>query len=126
MNVRAVAARTLAQVLGEGRSLALALPPALDQVNPRDRGLLQELCYGVCRWQPQLQALLDQLLERPLDRRETVVQALLLIGLYQLHHLRIPEHACRWRNGHCRPPVAKSVGSESEQCSTPLISAATS
>ena len=93
MNVRAVAARTLAQVLGEGRSLALALPPALDQVNPRDRGLLQELCYGVCRWQPQLQALLDQLLERPLDRRETVLQALLLIGLYQLHHLRIPEHA---------------------------------
>lgn len=93
MNARAVAARTLAQVLGEGRSLAIVLPSALEQVEPRDRGLLQELCYGVCRWQPQLQTLLDHLLERPLDRRETAVLALLLIGLYQLHHLRIPEHA---------------------------------
>lgn len=50
MNVRAVAARALGQVLGEGRSLAAVLPPALDQVAPRDCGLLRELCYGVCRW----------------------------------------------------------------------------
>ncbi|HHW77632.1 MAG TPA: 16S rRNA (cytosine(967)-C(5))-methyltransferase, partial [Xanthomonadaceae bacterium] len=47
MNARAVAARTLGQVLGEGCSLATALPLALDHADPRDRGLLQELCYGV-------------------------------------------------------------------------------
>ena len=95
MNIRAVAAQALARVLGEGRSLTAAFPPALvlERFDPRDRGLLQELCYGVCRRQPQLQALLDLLLQRPLDPQETSVQALLLIGLYQLHHLRIPEHA---------------------------------
>ena len=93
MNVRAVAARLLGQVLGQGQSLALVLPPALEQVDPLDRGLLQELGYGVCRWQPMLQALLDRLLERPLDPREPAVRALLLTGLYQLHYLRIPEHA---------------------------------
>lgn len=93
MNARAVAARTLGQVLGEGRSLATALPLALEHVDPRDRGLLQELCYGVCRWQPRLQALLDRLLARPLAPGEQVVRALLLLGLYQLWYLRIPEHA---------------------------------
>ncbi|HRZ51607.1 MAG TPA: 16S rRNA (cytosine(967)-C(5))-methyltransferase RsmB [Candidatus Contendobacter sp.] len=93
MNVRAIAAQALGQVLGEGRSLAVVLPPALARVAPRDRGLLRELCYGVCRWQPELQVLLDGLLNRPLDPREPMVRALLLVGLYQLHHLRIPDHA---------------------------------
>ena len=43
MNVRAIAAQALGPVLGEGRSLAATLPPALDRVHPRDRGLLREL-----------------------------------------------------------------------------------
>jgi 16S rRNA (cytosine967-C5)-methyltransferase len=93
MSVRASAARALGQVLGGGLSLNTVLPPALDRTDPRDRGLLQELCHGVCRWHPQLQAWLDRLLARPLDPREHVIRALLFIGLYQLQHLRIPEHA---------------------------------
>lgn len=93
MSVRASAARVLGQVLSGSSSLSRALPPALNQTDPRDLGLLQELCYGVCRWHPQLQAWLDQLLARPLDRSEHAIHALLLIGLYQLQHLRIPPHA---------------------------------
>ncbi len=93
MNVRAIAAQTLAQVLDEGRSLTTVLPPALESAAPLDRGLLQELCYGACRWQPQLQAMLDRLLQRPLSSSERPVQALLLVGIYQLWHLRIPDHA---------------------------------
>jgi 16S rRNA (cytosine967-C5)-methyltransferase len=93
MSVRANAARALGQVLGGGASLSTVLPPALDRTDPRDRGLLQELCHGVCRWHPQLQAGLDRLLARPLDPREHIIRALLFVGLYQLQHLRIPEHA---------------------------------
>ena len=93
MSVRASAARALGRVLGDGQSLAAVLPPLLAEVDARDRSLLQELCYGVCRWQPQLQTLLDALLERPLAPNESMVRALLLVGLYQLWHLRIPEHA---------------------------------
>ncbi|MFO1422204.1 MAG: 16S rRNA (cytosine(967)-C(5))-methyltransferase RsmB [Candidatus Competibacteraceae bacterium] len=93
MNVRAIAAQVLARVLGEGRSLAEALPLALERVAPRDRGLLWELCHGVCRWQPEVQFLLDGLLDRPLDPRESTVRALLLTGLYQLQHSRVPAHA---------------------------------
>ena len=93
MNVRASAAQALGQVLAEGASLSSVLPPLLEQIDPRDRGLLQELCHGVCRWYPQLQAGLEWLLARPLDPRESVIRALLLVGLYQLQHLRIPQHA---------------------------------
>ncbi|MDG4597985.1 MAG: 16S rRNA (cytosine(967)-C(5))-methyltransferase RsmB [Candidatus Contendobacter sp.] len=93
MNVRAIAVQVLARVLGEGRSLAEALPPALERVTPRDRGLLRELCHGVCRWQPEVQFLLDRVLDRPLNPRESTVRALLLTGLYQLQHSRIPDHA---------------------------------
>ena len=93
INVRAAAARVLGQVVGQGISLSNALPAALAQTRAQDRGLLQELCYGVCRWQPRLQFQLDKLLQRPLVPSEVVVRALLLVGLYQLQYLRIPTHA---------------------------------
>ncbi|MEZ5602075.1 MAG: transcription antitermination factor NusB, partial [Candidatus Competibacteraceae bacterium] len=66
MNARVIAAQALGRVLGEGESLATVLPSALAHADPGERGLLQELCYGVCRWQPQLRFLLDRLLARPL------------------------------------------------------------
>ncbi|MER2529310.1 MAG: 16S rRNA (cytosine(967)-C(5))-methyltransferase RsmB [Candidatus Competibacter denitrificans] len=93
MNPRAAAARAMGQVLGESRSLATALPATLEQVAPQDRGLVQELCYGTCRWYFQLQWLLNHLLVRPLATTETTIRALLLIGLYQLWHSRVPDHA---------------------------------
>ena len=93
MNARVIAAQALGRVLGEGESLATVLPSALAHADPGERGLLQELCYGVCRWQPQLRFLLDRLLARPLAPGEQVLRGLLLAGLYQLWHLRVPEHA---------------------------------
>jgi 16S rRNA (cytosine967-C5)-methyltransferase len=87
MSTRLLAARVLSQVLREGQSLNAALSPALGQVENRDRGLLQEL------WYPQLQYLLGCLLKKPLKSREPELQALLLLGLYQLLHLRVPAYA---------------------------------
>lgn len=57
-----------------------------------DRGLVQELVYGVVRWQ----ATLDWLISRKTDSRpqKPVLQILLRLGLYQLFFLdRIPDHA---------------------------------
>ena len=90
---REVAALTLAQVLLQQRSLSGLLPPALEKVADSERGLLQELCYGSMRWYPQLQLLLNQLLSKPLKPKDSDIQALLIIGLYQLRHMRIPDHA---------------------------------
>ncbi|MFO1428527.1 MAG: 16S rRNA (cytosine(967)-C(5))-methyltransferase RsmB [Candidatus Competibacteraceae bacterium] len=92
-NARTAAARVLSRVLAEGRSLSAVLPPVSSRIAPRERGLLQELCYGTLRWYPQLQALVTRLLRTPLKPRESEVQALLLLGLYQLLYLRLPDYA---------------------------------
>ncbi len=90
---RQVAAKTLAQVLHNQRSLSGLLPPALEKLEPSERALLQELCYGSMRWFPQLQLILSQLLSKPLKAKDTDIHALLIIGLYQLLYMRIPDHA---------------------------------
>ncbi|WP_252106753.1 MULTISPECIES: 16S rRNA (cytosine(967)-C(5))-methyltransferase RsmB [unclassified Halomonas] len=88
--VRAAAARALAPVLSEQGSLA-----GLDEhsVIARDRGLLKELCYGSCRRLPRLEAIAGKLLKQPFKKRDQDVNALLLIGIYQLLYMRIPAHA---------------------------------
>lgn len=93
MNVRMAAARAVTQVLVDGRSLSTVLPTLLGQVAESDRGLLQELVYGVLRRRWRLEALLEQLLKKPLKEREFELKALLLVGLYQLMELSIPAHA---------------------------------
>ena len=55
--------------------------------------LLQELCYGVCRWYPRLQFYLQKLLDKPLRSKDLDVQCLLLVALYQLLFMRTPDHA---------------------------------
>lgn len=94
LNARAVAAKVLAQVFGAGRSLSVALPAQLAE-HPvgRDAALVQELCFGVARFQPRLQVLLDSLMQKPIKSKDSDVLALLLIGLYQLIYMRIPAHA---------------------------------
>ncbi|MBA1445914.1 MAG: 16S rRNA (cytosine(967)-C(5))-methyltransferase RsmB [Chromatiales bacterium] len=90
---RAVAARILKEVLG-GHSLSEAGARLLPQLeDAKDRGLAQELCYGVMRWHPQLEALTQQLLKKPLKSKDLDIQALLFIGLYQLLYLRVVDHA---------------------------------
>ena len=91
-DTRALAATALARVLG-GQSLNTALPSQLQRVTPRDRGLLQQLCYGTLRHYPRLVALLRPLLNKPLKDKDLDIQALLLLGLYQLDDTRVPEHA---------------------------------
>ncbi|MCF6355756.1 MAG: 16S rRNA (cytosine(967)-C(5))-methyltransferase RsmB [Candidatus Polarisedimenticolaceae bacterium] len=91
-NPRAIAARMIHQVVG-GRSLSDILRRDLEQAGPEDRPLIQELCYGVMRWYPRLDALLQLLLERPLKAREGDIRALILAGCYQLLYMRVADHA---------------------------------
>lgn len=46
-NVRALAAKCTFSVVDKGRSLSDELPNLLTKVEGKDKGLLQELCYGV-------------------------------------------------------------------------------
>jgi 16S rRNA (cytosine967-C5)-methyltransferase len=51
------------------------------------------LCYGTLRHHWRLRSWTGQLLDRPLKRRDSVINALLAVGLYQLTETRIPDHA---------------------------------
>lgn len=91
--VRAQAARVVHTVRVGGRSLtdALSVSPMPDDA--RDEALLAELSFGTLRLLPRLQALSEQLLQRPLSTNDQVLGSLLAIGLYQLLELRVPAHA---------------------------------
>jgi 16S rRNA (cytosine967-C5)-methyltransferase len=88
-NIRAEAARTLARLLSQQGSLA----SLGDSRSPEDSALLRELCFGTCRWFFRLEAVLQQLLSKPLKAKDLDIHCLLLIGIYQLQFLRIPDHA---------------------------------
>jgi len=92
IDARACAARVLVRVVAGGESLADALPDALQSVSDaRQRALIQELVYGTLRWFYRLDALLQQLLQKPLKQRDADVRCLLLTGLYQLTQLAMPQ-----------------------------------
>jgi 16S rRNA (cytosine967-C5)-methyltransferase len=92
-NARLTAALILREVL-TGRSLSDAAPDRLERLqDQRDRAFSQELCYGVMRWYPRLDWILQQLLKKPVKTKDWDVKALLLLGLYQLLYLRVAEHA---------------------------------
>ncbi len=94
MNPRSIAALILSQVIYDKRSLSFALASVLEKYpSHRQTNLIKELCYGVLRWYFRLDALLKQLLPKPLKAKDHDIQMLLLIGLYQILYLRISDHA---------------------------------
>ncbi len=90
---RAVAATLLSHLLKQQGSLASLLPEHTRTLDPKAQALVKELCYGTCRWSPQLDYLLSQLLKRPLKQKDKDIHALLLTGLYQLAFMNTPDHA---------------------------------
>ena len=91
---RRTALAILHRVLNERRSLTEAIaahdPPGADR---GERALARELAAGTIRRLPALRHALRALLERPLRQRDARLEAVLLLGLYQIFHTRIPPHA---------------------------------
>jgi len=93
VKVRVTAALAVHAVRDQGRSLDAVLAGLDDLDDERDRPLVQALCYGVLRTLPRQEALAGALLHRPLRRADRDLEALILVGLYQLTDTRIPPHA---------------------------------
>jgi len=86
MQERSQAANILTQVIVIGRSLDMALPDTATK-------LTKALCYGSLRWYLQLEAIAKQLLQKPLKAKDTDIYCLIIIGLYQLKFLNVPQYA---------------------------------
>jgi 16S rRNA (cytosine967-C5)-methyltransferase len=91
-NARAIAARLLAKVSG-GSSLTALFQDQLAGVNDSDQSLVKEICFGVARYWPRLNALAEVLLERPLKAKDSDIHCLMLVGFYQLLYMRTAQHA---------------------------------
>lgn len=92
-NLRSLAAQLIERVVDKGESLSAILPAAQKTLADKDGALLQELCFGVMRTLPQLEALIGKLMERPLTGKQRVLHYLIMVGLYQLLYTRVPAHA---------------------------------
>ncbi|TVZ41705.1 16S rRNA (cytosine967-C5)-methyltransferase [Alteromonadaceae bacterium 2753L.S.0a.02] len=93
VDIRAQAALTLGEVLSKHCSLSAVFEQRISTLEARERGLFQELCFGTLRWLPRLQFFTKSLLNKPLRNKDQDVHALLLLGLYQMEYLRVPDHA---------------------------------
>jgi 16S rRNA (cytosine967-C5)-methyltransferase len=91
--VRAVAAEVVNAVVSGGQSLDAVIAKNEPRIGMDERSLLRMLCYGSLRHYWRLQGWVDQLISKPLRKRDRVVNALLVIGLYQIAEMRIPDHA---------------------------------
>ncbi|WP_130832184.1 16S rRNA (cytosine(967)-C(5))-methyltransferase RsmB [[Erwinia] mediterraneensis] len=92
-NLRSLAAQLIERVVDKGESLSAVLPGAQKKLTDKDSALLQEICFGVLRTLPQLEALISKLMARPMTGKQRVLHYLIMVGLYQLLHTRIPPHA---------------------------------
>ncbi|RHW76534.1 16S rRNA (cytosine(967)-C(5))-methyltransferase RsmB [Colwellia sp. RSH04] len=92
-NIRALAAKCCYSVIDQGRSLSDELPKQQDKLEGKDKGLLQEICYGVLRYLPELENDIRQLMDKPLTGKQRVFHFLLIVGVYQIKYMRTPDHA---------------------------------
>ncbi|HYG13984.1 MAG TPA: transcription antitermination factor NusB, partial [Methylophilaceae bacterium] len=108
-----IAARAVSQVLA-GRNLNIALEAALDEraaLEPQQRAAARDLSYGALRFYGESQALLAQLLQKPLA--DAGLHGLLLVALYQLNHDQAASHtvvdqAVKAAGASSKKPWAKS------------------
>ena len=90
MLIRKAAIECLRKVFHASLKADLALERSGAYFQPRDRRLLHELVYGVMRRRYSLEADFSRFCKTKPDETS---EAALLLGTYQLRHMRIPAHA---------------------------------
>jgi 16S rRNA (cytosine967-C5)-methyltransferase len=96
VTARTVALQVLARVAATDAYLNVVLDTVLDEqalADPRDAGLVTELCYGTTRRLITVDTVLREFADRPLFKIEDRVLAALRLGVYQLFFMRVPRHA---------------------------------
>ncbi len=89
---RLIATQILLALIVQKKSLS-QLRPEFEKVAIKDRGLVQELCYGVARWYFRLEFIANFFIQKPLKAKDQDIKILILLGLYQLIFMRVPDYA---------------------------------
>ena len=90
---RSTALQVLLQV-EDGVSLSALQTTRINPLDDsRDRALCQELAYGVLRWRWKLDVLIAALLKKALKKKDSDIQWVLRLALYELLECRSPDYA---------------------------------
>ncbi|MGK0297449.1 MAG: 16S rRNA (cytosine967-C5)-methyltransferase [Gammaproteobacteria bacterium] len=94
MTAREMSALVLSDILRHRIQLDKVLDKHLKfNSDKREQRLTHELCYGVMRWYHQLIFISNSLLNKKIREKDSDIIGLILLGLYQLKFMRIPDHA---------------------------------
>lgn len=92
-SIRAVAAKAICRVIYRGESLQAIQAEVIPKIDDNSRALAYEMIWGTIRHFHALNTVTDELLASPLASKHHDVQSLLLLGIYQLNYMNIPEYA---------------------------------
>jgi 16S rRNA (cytosine967-C5)-methyltransferase len=111
LETQRLACATVAAVAG-GRNLNSALAalwPRHTQLTAQQRSAITDLCYGTLRFGIQLEAVLTELLTKPV--RDEALRWLLLVALYQLQHTHAAPYAVVDHAVRCATTLGKPQAS---------------
>lgn len=89
-NSRAIVAKILCSLLNDRGSLNTLLAKHKDHP---EFSLIQESCYGCCRWYFALEFVLEQLLNKAVKKQDLDIKCLMICAIYQLRELDVAEYA---------------------------------
>ncbi|MDH5473311.1 MAG: 16S rRNA (cytosine(967)-C(5))-methyltransferase RsmB [Gammaproteobacteria bacterium] len=92
-DARSAALMILQGVIVEGESLNTLLTPMLETLPAQEKSFAQMLVYGVLRHRWQLEAIISLLLSKPLKTKDSDIQLIVMLALFQLLDTRVPEYA---------------------------------
>ncbi|MFK8075976.1 MAG: 16S rRNA (cytosine(967)-C(5))-methyltransferase RsmB [Granulosicoccus sp.] len=92
-NIRLVCLQLMLELQTRGGSLTRLLPSAQERVAETDRAQLQAWSYGFARYSNELEGLVNQLITKPLKKKDLDIYLLLQLGVYQLRHTATAQHA---------------------------------
>ena len=88
-----LSATTLLDEVQHGGSLNALFEAAQNTVDESDRAFFKELVYGSLRLWPMYKGITRQLLEKPLKSKDSALEALLILALYELDECSTPSYA---------------------------------
>lgn len=95
-DARKTALQFLQQLFGEGQGISLrdiANQLGQSDLSAADKGLTQDICYGVCRHYRLLNHWLDSQMKKPLKASALSLRLLLCCGLYEVWFSQRPDYA---------------------------------
>ncbi len=93
-NPRGCIANIVHEVAFHHHSLDDAFAQHLKTVTSDQHAFIKAACFGSLRFYYRLKALLNQLLDKPIKKKEALVETVLICALHECLYMQTPSHAC--------------------------------